>query len=433
MKTLTSFILVAALVALSQPAAGAGLSCPTSGTVTPGPAEACPGASSSACVTSPCPAGATRVGPKHPHLVSAALIQNAITAALPGAVICVRPATYRVTSTINFGGKAITLVAPLGAVLAGNGKESVVTFSSNESSASVLDGFTIAGGGGNSSGLGGGIFIDNASPTIKNCLVTNNSAASATNPFARGGGAFIAGSEAAPTISCTTFANNTAQYEGAGLESDYLAHPYLDYDTFEGNSAPYGAGFASDNDGLANIENSEFLNNAAGVDGGGLHILTQWGATLVRRSVIAGNTAGSDGGGVWVAASASATIFNSVFDGNSAPNGAGLGAAFGSTVNVESSILVNTPSPPSSGTLAADTGTGTTLLNSYNLFFNNFGPDSLNTVNNSNIDVPVSFVGCYCLPPGSPAIGIGMPDLHFFNSYNGARNDAGAHGGPTSN
>lgn len=424
MRAQGSLLLFVALAGVGLPALGQ--MCPAN-SVSPG--DPCPGAASSSCGSFPaaCPVGATIISGGG----SAAMIQNAINAAQTGAVICVQPGVY--TGQINFKGKAITVMSPtaLSATLNGGGIGPVVTFATGEGYASVLTGFQITNG---AATFGGGILIVNASPTIRNCLVTNNTATGYA--YSRGGGAWVFGKWSAPTIRCTTFQGNQADYKGGGLESDYSARPYLYFDTFQGNSAPYGGGFGAEWNGLATISDSLFLSNSANGDGGGLHVLTQFGTTLVRRTVIAGNTAPGNGGGMWVAGGF-ATVLNSVFDANSASHGAAVAAGYGSSVNVESSILVNSPSSPypTDATLAVDSGdlaVGSSLLNSFNLFAGNSGPNSVGTaLNNQILTTPVSFVGCHCLPAGSPAIGSGMPIYFFDNAYNGQRNDMGAHGGPT--
>ena len=421
MRALRSILLCAAVTGIGLPAVGQ--MCPNN-SVSPG--DPCPGATSSSCGSFPatCPAGATIVSGGG----SASSIQNAINAAQPGAVICVQPGVY--TGKIDFKGKALLLMAPvpLSVTLDGAGTGPVVTFANGEGYESVLTGFQIING---SATGGGGILIVNASPTIRNCLVANNVATGYA--YSRGGGAAISGKWSAPTIRCTTFQGNHADYKGGGLESDYSAHPYLYFDTFQNNSAPYGGGYGAEWNGLASIANSLFLGNSASGDGGGLHVLTQFGTTLVRRTVIAGNTAPGSGGGIWVAAGF-ATVLNSIFDGNSSSHGAAAASGYGSSLNVESSVLINTPASPyaTDATLAVGAD-GSSLLNSFNLFASNSGPNFLGTAFNNQIltPPPVGFVGCYCLPAGSPAIGSGMSNYLFDNAYNNQRNDIGAHGGPT--
>src|SRR3712207_1982551 len=85
-------------------------------------------------------------------------VPAAITAAVDGDTVLVCPGTYIVN--INMGGKAITLRSvsgPAVTILDGNGAGSVVTFSTNETPAALIEGFTIRNGFGNLDG--GGILI----------------------------------------------------------------------------------------------------------------------------------------------------------------------------------------------------------------------------------------------------------------------------------
>src|SRR5438105_6828191 len=106
-------------------------------------------------------------------------IQAAINAAANGDTVLVAPGTYR--ENINFMGKAITVTSsggPSVTTIDGGAAGSVVTFTSNEGTNSVLSGFTITNGLGsdNGNGNGGGINIYSASPTVKGNVITNNHA-----------------------------------------------------------------------------------------------------------------------------------------------------------------------------------------------------------------------------------------------------------------
>lgn len=386
---------------------------------------ACGGGCSGSESAASCP------GPKactvNPSITSMSAIQSAVNTAPAGTVICVGPGTY--TGSLSFSGKAVTVRAPSGAILTGPGP--IVTFTAGDTS--VLDGFTITGG---ISATGGGVLIVDASPTVQNCVIEGNTAAATSaNPFPRGGGAYVGGSFAAPSILCTCFRNNSSGYAGGGLSTNYLAHPYLDSDTFAGNTAGFGAGYSAAFSGTANIENSEFLGNSASVDGGAIHVLTQFGHTFVRRTVFKDNVAAASGGGAWVPAGF-ATILNSVFDSNVAVNGGGAAVGDDGVLAVESSIFVGNHSRRPSSTLAGGAAP-TTLVNNYNLFYKNYPvfpyPGFVSTVGNVGILTanPLFKAGtCYALGAGSPALGAGLPDLHFDNTYDSARNDMGVGGGP---
>ncbi len=106
-------------------------------------------------------------------------IQQVIDAAVGGDTILVAPGTY--TENINFKGKTITVKSEVSrkvTIIDGGQKDSVVTFASGEGRNSVLDGFTIRNGrsGFDTPGFGdgGGVRIDNASPTVlRNAIVDN--------------------------------------------------------------------------------------------------------------------------------------------------------------------------------------------------------------------------------------------------------------------
>ena len=85
------------------------------------------------------------------------------------------------------------------------------TFANDEDSTFIIDGFTIRGGYGpdySATSSGGAMFFDNSSPTVKNCVFTNNSAAL--------GGALF-GYRADPRLINCTFADNSATQGAAAF------------------------------------------------------------------------------------------------------------------------------------------------------------------------------------------------------------------------
>jgi hypothetical protein len=139
-------------------------------------------------------------------------IQDAVDASADGDTIEVGPGVY--SEVLSFHGKAIRVVSTDGPsstfidkpLEAGNGipgghpSSPTVVFESGEGRDSVLDGFTIRKGTGRFTPawpcdcdgwqLGGGIFIANASPLIRNCVVRENSC---FTYHSRGGGVYVAG------------------------------------------------------------------------------------------------------------------------------------------------------------------------------------------------------------------------------------------------
>src|SRR6266404_1033259 len=106
-----------------------------------------------------------------------ATIQGAINVANNGDTVLVAPGTYY--ENINFNGKAITVTSSGGAaqtIIDGGGVAPVVTFDTNETSTSTLNGFTLQHGISTANSLyrGAGVYVYFASPTIEKNIIQNN-------------------------------------------------------------------------------------------------------------------------------------------------------------------------------------------------------------------------------------------------------------------
>lgn len=115
------------------------------------------------------------VGPGQPYTT----IQSGINAANNGDTVLVAPGTYN--ENIDFKGKAITVTSSGGAtatIIDGGNKPGVATviFAHGETSASVISGFTIRGGGDTIFGgtSDGGVYAGGASPVIQGNTITAN-------------------------------------------------------------------------------------------------------------------------------------------------------------------------------------------------------------------------------------------------------------------
>ncbi len=216
-------------------------------------------------------------------------IQAALDAAVPGDTVVVAEGVYTGFGNrdLSYGGKAITLKSANGPAntildLQGTQEDPHRGFDFNgETAAAVLDGFTITNGATPNGAVadlfnGAGILIRSGSPTIMNCIITNNWAGC-------WGGAICCSwsGQGSPTIINCTIANNYCDDDGGAI--------------FSLDSTP-------------TIINSLIVNNEARVVGGAI----------------------SDFGGGMV------TIINSTIAGNIAPTGAGI---FGSTVTMTNSIV----------------------------------------------------------------------------------------------
>lgn len=167
---------------------------------------------------------------------------------------------------LSFDGKAITVrsIDPndsnnvASTIIDPNGLGRAFYFSGQEQADSILKGFTITNG---NASYGGGIYCcDNSSPTIANCVITDNSAED------YGGGIYCL-NNSNPTIANCIISDNTAEI-GAGIcfvESD----PVVSNCTITANQGNSGGGIASVA-GRPTIVNCTISYNTAAEDGNGL-------------------------------------------------------------------------------------------------------------------------------------------------------------------
>ena len=206
-------------------------------------------------------------------------IQTAIDIAVDGNEIFVEPGTY--FESIDFLGKEITLRSTGGPEVTiidgtGLGLVSVVTCNSGEGSGTLLDGFTITGG---ASVRGGGMFNNGSSPTVIDCIFTNNFA----DDF---GGGMYNGNGSNPSVTnCTFIGNHTANY-GGGM-ANMSSNPTVTNCTFIGNDGATGSGMANFYNSPT-VANCTFTGNTA-LNGGGMANFHN--TPMVVNCTFSGNTA----------------------------------------------------------------------------------------------------------------------------------------------
>ena len=147
-------------------------------------------------------------------------IQSGIDAAKDGDTVLVADGIYRDEGNVNidFKGKKITVKSQNGAKATIIDCEEKVetrgfTFHNEETNDSVLDGFTIRNG---VHELGGGIYCNNASPIIKNCVITKNRSV-APSLRGRGGGGIYCFNSDAVIIACKIIDNSANSGHGGGV------------------------------------------------------------------------------------------------------------------------------------------------------------------------------------------------------------------------
>ena len=225
-------------------------------------------------------------------------IQDAINAANPGDVVIVAPGTYH--ENINFNGKAITVESSSGSkvtIIDGGKVGPVATFSSSESSKSVLKGFTLQNGSStfNSQYDGGGVYISNASPTVSGNVIQNNAACN--------GGGGIAVEFSSARILNNLIKNNSQSGCSGGIG---------------------GGGIAVGGAGSALLYGNRIINNSWGSSGGGITLFAA-GTPTLENNIISGNSAsGTQGGGIWIVNDSNARIVQNLFYGNTASQGGAI-------------------------------------------------------------------------------------------------------------
>ena len=138
-------------------------------------------------------------------------IQAAVDAASDGDEIIVMPGTYTGSGSyvVNMNGKEVLLRSqegPQTTIVSGQNQRTVFYCGNNETTSTIISGFTITQGEGNQ---GGGITCVVSSPRIENCRIVNNYAG-------QGGGLAVLGSSSGmgEIIDCV-FKNNEAYFGGA--------------------------------------------------------------------------------------------------------------------------------------------------------------------------------------------------------------------------
>jgi predicted outer membrane repeat protein len=289
-------------------------------------------------------------------------IQAGVDSAAVGDTVLVAAGTYTGTGNrdIIFGGKNIVVKSESGRQVTIIDSQGTVADrhrgflfdDSGETSAAVIDGFTIRGGYKRD---GGGIYCYRASPTIQNCTFESNSG------FGSGGGVYC--EECAPTIQNCVFTDNWCSVDGGGLcclatdatintcEFDgnhayagggffcgieaASGFPKVELCTFSGNSADNHGGGACCGilNGRARFADCVFTENTSSHNGGGLDCRNSC-EPRIRRCTFEDNIAVDSGGGIGLADHADAIIEDCDFVGNAATSGGGLNCRWDSSADL---------------------------------------------------------------------------------------------------
>ncbi len=294
-------------------------------------------------------------------------IQTAINDAVDYDEIRVGPGTY--VERINLLGKTITLRSTDGpgatiidgrtCGLPGDAGGSVLICSSGEGPGTMIDGFRITGGNANGSAVeeknrGGGIYIDDSSPTVRNCVISGNSATGtgggmytkastltvvecvfSENSASEGGGMY--NQYSSPTVTNCTFARNTSVNTGGGIYSSHWSSPTLSSCLIIGNTAANGGGGMKANYHSTPTLNSCAFSGNSATEGGAL--VNDGSTVTVVNCTFSGNSAASFGGAVHNRASGDSVLANCILWGNTAATGSQIYSDTGSTATASYSCV----------------------------------------------------------------------------------------------
>jgi hypothetical protein len=242
-----------------------------------------------------------------------ATIQAAVVGADPGDVVELADGIYTGIGNrdIDFLGKAIAVRSQSGnpntCVIDCEGLGRGFFFHSGEGPHASLVGVTVtngqATGADNLARSGGGAHCRySSSPTITNCIFSNNRAdyagggialAHGASPsinycefsenFAQYGGGLFAIDQCSPVITNSLFRGDSAEQHGGGVYC-YTSSPFLDFCTLSGNSAFLGAAIDSHEGSVVSLINCTLSANASGFGG----VIRSFGALLnVTNTIIA--------------------------------------------------------------------------------------------------------------------------------------------------
>ena len=298
-------------------------------------------------------------------------IQAGINAAVDADTVLVAPGEYVITVPITFQGKAITVMSEAGrdettirmGTPSDTNRGTVVVFENGETTASVLDGFTITGGKGTffpseNAWAGGGIGFLASSGRVRDCVIVQNRVENS------GGGVGCAYPCSPILIDCT-IAENSAGDTGGGVLAYSGSSVTLTNCIVRGNSATLASG------GVGCYKNSFVTmtdciirdNNAATGSGGGAECSENSSGTLTN-CVIMRNSAGNCSGAVNGFNNSSLAMTNCTIAANSAENsGGGMTCWKDSSMTLTNCTIVQNSAERYGGGLCSGNNSPTTVIN----------------------------------------------------------------------
>jgi hypothetical protein len=178
--------------------------------------------------------------------------------------------------------------------------------------------------------VGGGILCEGSSPTIRQCIITDNTA----HILGEGGfgGGIYSDETSNPTITCCTVNNNNAYFDAGGI---VCTRATITDCTITSNSASFGAGGIWC--GTATISRCTISNNYAPMGPGGIGA----GSGSIISDCNIRNNEGYAGGGI----EGSPTIIHCTITGNSVICGPGGGIYYTGNATIINCVIANNSAP----------------------------------------------------------------------------------------
>jgi PKD repeat protein len=301
-------------------------------------------------------------------------IQAAIDASANGDSVVVAPGTY--FENIDFKGKLITVQSSQGpsvTTIDGGNLAPVVNFSTAETTAAVLQGFTLQHGNATFafSYEGAGVHISGASPTVQgNTVIANTSCAN---------GVGISVASASPVIRDNTISGNTKQpgcsgQNGGGIYVRGAGSAQIIHNSISNNTTDFGGGISLFAAGTPTILNNTISGNGAEYQGGGIYAVNQSDANIVQN-LITGNRSPGSGSGLYISppsGTRGALLVNNTIAGNFGGDSGVFLGGFDAQVQVVNNIVAAATTIPA---VLCDTTYSSTLpVFDHNDLFNSAGP-----------------------------------------------------------
>jgi predicted outer membrane repeat protein len=280
-------------------------------------------------------------------------IQEGIDCAVPGGTVLVEDGTYTGAGNRNLdlAGKAITLRSfhgPEQCIIDCQGAARGFTFSKNETSSTVVDGFTITRG---LASQGAGVYCKGSSPSLVNCILTLNGSSS----FIYGGGIYLENSSAEMT-NCTLTRNQTGEQTIMGGIYAKDSNPKVLYCTIADNVGGGIRVFRNLSSAHLTLIGCNILRNQ------GLGVLLEYSGFAVTDCLIAGNIYDGWGGGVQVYGAGDGTIDRCQIFNNQGKDGGGI-ALIGAGVDISNSIIAGNSATEWGGGIYFDNGSNSRIRN----------------------------------------------------------------------